>query len=241
MQISQHKYTALITLIWLLLHAYPVQACSLALHDWRLLFHLRLPIAAPITPLAELNAVLDRLPRNSIKEVLWVANHNLFSTFSRAFLDLLPNWEAHLPWQAIPATASVINLARSEPNRPDTPLIIGSDQNQLQIALFADGNSDNRCFQLVCMQTSRIRSVYAHPNSPWAQESRGMAWLSLVFYQLPIPGRILSLAVFPIYQTRRALIDNHDYAEHLIAEKLLTRRPEQIFDPYTFDFPDLPE
>lgn len=231
----------LITFVWLILYACPIQACSLALHDWHLFFYMRLPLSAPLTPLAELDAILDRFPRNSLKKILWVANHNFFSSFSRAFLQLMPNWEAHLPWQTINMTTSVIELAKNRQQQSDMPLIIGSDQNQLQIALFADGNSGNRCFQLVLMQTSRIRSVYASHQSPWAQESRGMSWISLVFYQLPMPGRILSLAIFPFYQTRRALIDNHGYAEHLLAQNLLTKRPEQVFDPYTFDFPDLPE
>lgn len=241
MQKLQHKFAVLIALGWLLTCAYQAQACSLALHDWKRLFHLRLPLSAPLTPLAELDAILDKFPRNSLKQILWVANHNLFSSFSIALLPLLPNWEAHLPWQTLPTTASVVELAKGRQDQSDIPLIIGADQNQLQIALFVDSNSSNRCFQLVLMQTSRIRSVYASRQTPWAQESRGMTWVSLVFYQLPLPGRILSLAVFPVYQTRRALIDNHEYVEQLLAEKFLATRPEQIFDPYTFDFPDLPE
>ncbi len=241
MQKLRYKFAVFVTLVWLSLNACTAQGCSLALHDWQQMFYLRLPLPAPLTPLAELDAILDKFPRHSLKQILWVANHNLLSSFSRALLPLLPNWEAQLPWQTLAMNGSVVELARDRRDQSDMPLIIGSDNNQLQIALFADSNSDNRCFQLVLMQTSRIRSVYASRQSPWAQENRGMSWVSLVFFQLPLPGRILSLAIFPVYQTRRALIDNHEYAEQLLAENLLARRPEQVFDPYTFDFPDLPE
>jgi len=230
-----------IMLAGLIFCASSAQACSLALHDWQLFFHLRIPVSAPFLPLAELDAIFDKIPRNRTKRVIWVADHHLLSSLSLAFMHFLPNWEAHLPWHAAAQNASIIELAKEKRNEPETPLIIGSDQNQLQIAFFVDKNSRNRCFQLVLMQSSRIRAIHADPQKPWAQESRNRSWFSVVFYQLPLPGRILSLAIYPIYQSRRAFIDNHEYVEHLLADGLLTKRPEQVFDPYSFDFPDLPE
>ena len=231
----------LIVCVWLAGCINSVQACSLALHDWKLFFHALIPLGAPVLPLAELDAVLDRVPRNSIEQVIWVADHGLFSSLSLVFLHFLPNWEAHLPWFAENKSSSILKMARVQQSKQKTPLIIGSDQNRLQIALFTDRNANNRCFQLVLMFTNRIRAVFADQNAPWAQETRGQAWISLVFYQQPIPGRILSLSVYPVYQVRKAFIDNHEYVEQLINDNLLTRRPEQVFDPYTFDFPDLPE
>jgi len=241
MQKQRQIIAIFITLSWLFWHTSPTQACSLALHDWHLLFHLRIPVSAPIVPLAEVAAISDRLPRNSIKEVYWVSRHNLISAFSLAFLHLLPNWEAHIPWYPVTDNTSLIKMARERQNEQETPLIVGSDQTQLQIAFFGDRNSANRCFQLVIMQSSRIRAVYPSKQAPWAQEIRGTSWISVVFFQLPIPDRVLSFAFFPYYHARKALIDNHGYAEHLVAEELLLKRPEQVFDPYTFDFPDLPE
>ncbi|OGK05640.1 MAG: hypothetical protein A2W80_01310 [Candidatus Riflebacteria bacterium GWC2_50_8] len=231
----------LITLVTMLCCTPASKACSLALHDWRLYLHLKIPVSAPLLPLAELDAVFDKIPRNSIEKVIWVADHNQLSSFSLLFMHFLPNWEAHLPWHATARNASIIELARENRAVTKAPLIIGTDQNQLQIALFVDRNSDNRCFQLVFMQTSRIRAVHPDSIKPWAQESRGQSWLSLTFYQLPLPGRILAMAIFPIYQSRIALIDNHSFVEHLLADGLLATRPEQVFDPYSFDFPDLPE
>lgn len=231
----------ILALGWLLIPVLPAESCSLALHDWQPLFNVRIPVSAPFLPLAELDAICDRIPKNSIEKVIWVANHTFLSRFSLAFLELIPNQEARLPWQAVLPQASVLEMARKGSDKAKTPLIIGSDQNQLQIVLFVDHNADNHCFQLVLLQTSRIRAVYANPQNPWAQESRGLSWLSVVFYQMPLPGRILSLAIFPIYQTRNALIDNHELAEQLLKENRLLRRPEQVFDPYTFDFPDIPE
>ncbi|HAE37561.1 MAG TPA: hypothetical protein DCG57_02845 [Candidatus Riflebacteria bacterium] len=234
-----YKVLAIVTAI--LCWAPSVKACSLALHDWQICFNLKLPVSAPFMPMAELDAVFDKIPKNSIEQVIWLADHNMGSIFSLAFLHFLPNWEAQLPWLATAQNSSIIELAKAKREAGKVPLIIGTDQNQLQIALFVDKNANNSCFQLVIMQTGRIRSVHADPDKPWAQETFGRSWLSVVFYQVPLPGRILSLAVFPIYQSRMALIDDHNYVEHLLADGLLTTRPEQVFDPYSFDFPDLPE
>ncbi|GAB4279236.1 MAG: hypothetical protein Kow0029_23060 [Candidatus Rifleibacteriota bacterium] len=91
------------------------------------------------------------------------------------------------------------------------------------------------------MQSNRIRGVFADDKKPWAQESSGMAWISLIFYQLPLPGRIISLAAYPFNNTRISLFEDHSYVENLLGEKLLKRRADLEVDPFSFDFPELPE
>lgn len=241
MQKIKQIVTAIIIIAALFLPSASARACSLALHDWKLIFYLRLPMKAPFLPAAEINAISDVFQPGSIRQIIWVAQHSPLSTFSLAFLNLFPNHEARVPWLPSAPVSSILELAREKQKTENVPLIIGSDENQLQIALFVDQNAGNRCFQLVLMQTGRIRAVHASKTRPWAQETRGMSWFSMVFFQLPLPGRILSLAVYPVFRSRIALIDDHAYAESLVDKDLLMRRPEQIFDPYTFDFPDLPE
>jgi hypothetical protein len=91
------------------------------------------------------------------------------------------------------------------------------------------------------MTNSRLRGVHADGDKPWAQEVNAMAWVSIIFYQLPIPGRIMSLSVFPYQSTRISLFEDHNFSEELMAKKLLTRRPDLDIDPFVFDFPELPE
>lgn len=132
-----------------------------------------------------------------------------------------------------------MEIARTSNSNTKAPLVIGSDKNYIRVACFSDKNSNFNCHQLVIMQTGRIRAVHADPIKPWAQEINGQAWLSLIFYQIPLPGRILSVAIYPVNQLRSALVDNDDYVKELIAQGLLKLRPDAVIDPYSFDFPDL--
>ena len=121
------------------------------------------------------------------------------------------------------------------------PLIIGSDGNYIKIALFADQNSGFGCMQLVVQQTGRIRAVHPDTKTPWAQEINGSSWLSLIFYQLPVPGRILSFSAYPVQKNRHSIYEDHSYVETLLNQRILKRRPDLVVDPYRFDFPELPE
>jgi hypothetical protein len=51
----------------------------------------------------------------------------------------------------------------------------------------------------------------------------------------------MSLAIFPVNSTRMSLFEDHSLVERFLALKLLRRRPDLKIDPYTFDFPELPE
>ena len=218
-----------------------LSACSLALHDWKMLLHLQLPVSAPLFPLAEADSVIGKVPENLVERVYWVSEHSFVSRLSLIFLPMLSLWPARLPWLAVSSDDPLFGFARNRRNEGVQPLIIGSDNCRIQVALFADANSDNNCFQLVIMQKNRMRNVFANYSHPWAQELSAQSWFSLVFYQLPIPGRILSLSVYPFSNARLSLYEDHDFVETLLAEKKLLRRPDLVVDPFMFDFPDLPE
>jgi hypothetical protein len=111
----------------------------------------------------------------------------------------------------------------------------------LKIAFFSDANSDYKCHQIVIMLNSRLRGVFPSTKKPWAQEINSMTWVSLIFYQIPFPPTIMSLAIFPVNSTRMSLFEDHSLVERFLALKLLRRRPDLKIDPYTFDFPELPE
>lgn len=215
-------------------------ACSLALHDWKLVFYLKIPVESPIVPLAEVGAALGKIPENATKQINWITGSTFFSEIAPLVIPILPDWTAKIPWQLVDATHSVMGLA-SKNSQDSLPLIIGSDNCFLKVAFFSDANSNFNCHQLVIQQSNRIRAVFADKSSPWAQEINGQSWVSLIFYQLPIPGRIMSFSVYPISNQRQSLYEDHPLVENLLVKRALFRRPDLVIDPFQFDFPELPE
>ena len=237
---SRILFVILLTIQLLLLNP-DAKACSLAVHDWHLVFYTKIPLKAPFFPLAELNFLNANFKEKAADKILWVADHGPASVFLSDLISAFPTWPASATWSLISDQSSVLEHARRSMASKNPPLVIGSDQNFLKIALFSDANSDYNCHQAVVMVSNRIRGVLLKHDQPWAQEMNGMAWVSLIFLQVPIPGRILSLSVFPVDYARRSLFEDHDYVEHLLGLKLLRRRPDLEIDPFVFDFPELPD
>ncbi len=233
--------TATVFLLFFPLNSASLRACSLAIHDWQLVFFAKLPISAPLFPLAEFNLLQANFKELPASKILWKSGHSWLGHFLSGFVNAMPDWPAKAKWILTDENKSVISMARNLAKRGSPPVIIGSEQNFLKIAFFTDANSGNNCHQLVLMTNSRLRGIHADSDKPWAQEANTMAWTSLIFYQLPIPGRIMSLSVFPYQSTRISLFEDHNFVEDLMARKLLTRRPDLEIDPFVFDFPELPE
>ena len=217
------------------------EACSLALHDWKLVFYLKIPVAAPFFPLAELNQVSIRMQQNPVSGVTWVAGLDLYRSLAMSLLGFLADPAATLPWEAIPAGGSMLAMARDISDKKSGRVLLSTDRCFLKVAFFSDLNSFFNCHQLVVMQSGRIRAVQPDPVRPWAQETAAQSWLSLIFYQVPVPGRIMSLSVYPVNQTRLSISEDHPLVETLLSHRLLLRRPDLLVDPYSFDFPELPE
>lgn len=218
-----------------------LQACSLALHDWKLIFYRKIPVPVPFFPLAELDVASARLEQAGFARVFWVGSHSFASAVAPAFLPLFADKAAGLPWAAFDSGPSLMAMARENYYPGEGPLIVGSDNTYIKIALFADQNSSSGCMQLVIQQAGRIRAVHPDAKTPWAQETNGSSWLSLIFYQLPVPGRILSFSAYPVQKTRHSIYEDHSYVETLLSRRILKRRPDLVVDPYRFDFPELPE
>lgn len=216
-------------------------ACSLAVHDWKLVFFVKLPISAPVFPLAEFNFLKANFREKPADKVFWVSKHGWLNHFLSGFVHAIPGWPAEMTWNLINSQTSILGLAQQNSSDATAPIIMGSDLNFLKIAFFSDYNSNYSCHQLVVMNNSRIRGVLVNPDTPWAQEMNGMSWVSLIFYQLPYPGRIMSFSAFPYQSARVSLFEDHDYVESLLMHKLLKRRPDMEIDPFIFDFPELPD
>lgn len=259
----QQKYSILVVVIILLSSlSCTTEACSLAIHDWKSVFHRKLELSSPIFPIAEASAAWRSIPEGPDSSVIWISKHSVFSYLSSAFVpvffqlmsalnrsshifltpvNLHSFWLDHIPWLALSSTDSVASLAHQKADKSFSPIIIGSDKNFLRIALFVDANSDNRCFQLVIMQQGRIRLVHANPAKPWAQELQASAFISIIFYELPLPERIMSLSLYPIAEHRAFLIDSEPLILRLLEGGALKSRPPSDYDPSSFELPEFPE
>jgi hypothetical protein len=227
--------------IMLLCRASTASACSLALHDWQLKFFYKIPINAPFIPLSEIAVIQKQFNRAVTDRLFWAVKPGVLTPFNDFIISFIDGWVSKAKWIIVPNNKSVIKLARSFSKDENKPLIVGSDNNYLKIAVFLDANSNNNCCQIVLAQDSRIRCIFQDPNKPWAQEYSMESWFSLIFYRLPIPGYILSFSTYPIDGNRAALYEDHPLVETLLSKKMLMRRPDLVIDPYSFDFPDLPE
>lgn len=216
-------------------------SCSLAIHNWKLAYFKRFKLDAPLFPMAEISEISSQLQRNPVQKVIWLAKHTFFTKLAVELIKKFDLPVAKIPWELCEKKASVLSIAHDSLGAEKPPLILGSDKVVLKIALFSDKNSNYNCYQLVFMQENRIRAVIASSVSPWAQESKGKTWLSLIFYKYPIPGNILSLAVFPYKSRRKIIYEDHDYVEKLLQDKKLKRRADLELDPFSTDFPPLPE
>ena len=216
-------------------------ACSLALHDWQLKIFLKIPINAPFIPLSEIDVIQNHFKNAVTDRILWVTKPGALTPFLDFIISFVDGWASHAKWVIVPDNKSVVKLARSFAKDEKKPLIVGSDKNFLKIAVFLDANSKNNCCQIVLAQDSRIRCIFQDPQNPWAQEFNMQSWFSLIFHRLPIPGSVLSFSVYPVDGSRTSIYEDHPLVETLLSKKILMRRPDLVIDPYSFDFPDLPE
>ena len=216
-------------------------ACSLALHDWQLKLFYKIPINAPFIPLSEISVIQNQFDKPVTDRIFWATKPGVLTPYNDFIISFIDGWASQAKWMIVPDNKSVVKLARSFAKDDNKPLIVGSDKNFLKIAVFLDANSKNSCCQIVLAQDSRIRCIFQDPQKPWAQEFNMQSWFSLIFYRLPIPGYILSLSAYPIDGIRSAVIDDDSLVEYLLSKKLLMRRPDLVIDPYSFDFPELPE
>jgi hypothetical protein len=188
-------------------------ACSLAIHDWHLLWSVRVPVDAAVLPLAEIDLLHHRLAHGhdappapagfsqppasaskTISHVFWVARHSLFSALLSGVISMLVAGDDVVPVVPVAPGTPVGSLVRVGPLGNRTPMVLGTDQGSLRLALFADRNSNDRCFQVVLLESKRIRAVHAPSGRPWAQETMAQSWISLIFFRFPLPESLLSIS-----------------------------------------------
>ena len=215
--------------------------CGLALHDWHLKLFFKIPLNAPFVPLSEIDAVQKHFDKAVTDRILWVIKPGILSPYNDFFISFVEGWASKVKWEIVTNNKSVIKLSKRFEKDEKKPLIIGSDKNYLKIAVFADANSNNNCWQFVFAQDSRIRCIFQDSQNPWAQEFNMQSWFSVIFFRVPVPGNIMALSIYPIDGVKNTFFEDQHLVEHLIGSKCLKQRPDLVVDPYSFDFPDLPE
>ncbi len=219
----------------------PLSACDLVLHDWQLRFYYKFQNNSPLIPLSEISIIQNHFKDAVTDKVLWVTKPSLLTPFMDLILSCFDGWVAKTKWYLIPDNKSLGKIAKNFYNDKNKPLIIDTDKNEFKICLFSDLNADNRCYQLVLAQESRIRCIFQDPNEPWAQEFKGQSCFSIVFYQQLRPENIISVNLYPINNENKALYEDVHYVEHLLNDRKLKARPELYVNPHQKVIPELPD
>lgn len=228
----------LLLLIWMASCMQTVSACSLAIHDWQLRFFLRFSPDITILPLSEANVLHERVTDGSVKSVHRLEKPTFYGVVLNILMTLFGGDDTAVAWIPVSSSQGLVDIAAREGG---STAVLSSDRHSLKLALFSDRNSHNRCHQLVLYETKRIRAIHPHPDHPWAEESVGIAWISLVFFEYPVPGNILSLSAFPLHEKIEDLYANLPFIKSLVRIGMLKRRPAAEFTPESKEIPPLPE
>ncbi|MBP7634546.1 hypothetical protein KBA41_10255 [Candidatus Ozemobacteraceae bacterium] len=213
-------------------------ACSLAIHDWQLRCFLRFSPDVTILPLSDANVLHERVTEGSIKTVYRLEKPTFYGVALNILLTIFGGHDSPVNWILVSSGNGLVDIAAREGG---STAVLGSDQHSLKLALFSDRNSRNRCHQLVLYETKRIRAIHPHPERPWAEESVGTAWVSLVFFEYPVPESILSLSAFPLHEKIEDLYANLPFIKSLVRMGTLKRRPGAEYTPESKEIPPMPE
>lgn len=258
----------LIFLCVFLFNSVSLFACSLAAHEWKLVFHTKFITNGPIFPFSEADLLLKG-EYDPVKVILWVNPNaettsitfaSIFTPFYQTILASLnldsfiasglPNslssnrhknfpWLTSLLWLPVSNGEQISNLQKHLDSTDY--IVMGSDNYTFRIALFTDTNANNLCYQLVIMQEGRIRAVQPSPTKPSANETNAIAYFSLIFYGNPLNVDLLSVSLHPVAGARSFFIQNEELVTRLIAENKLFARLSTEQDPNSYNIPELPQ
>lgn len=207
-------------------------ACSLGMHEWETSFIVDFPIKGPLFPASEINIINDRLVPGDVKTLLWTTDSfdALFNTM--LFRHFLPeNWPTKQPW--LFASSSNINSEGVD----DKTLLIGPSNYRLRVILFKDKLSAYRCQQLVIMQEGQMRLAMPRSTPPLTEQYSTRAWLSVFFYDLPAPQRIMSITFSPVRGHPYEAYLNLELIDSLLNNGLVQRRPDHYVSVNPQGFP----
>ncbi|MBU1109498.1 MAG: hypothetical protein KKB51_22645 [Candidatus Riflebacteria bacterium] len=222
----------LLALLFLLALTSGLHACNLGMHEWETSMIIDFPLAGPLLPAAEVNIINDRLGAKDANILLWTSESfsELFCTMLSK--NLLPaQWPVKIPWL-------FTRVSQLDKTQTDTmTLLVNPYKYRLRVMLFKDKLSEYRCQQLVIMQEGRLRLARPNASPPLAEEYTPRTWLSIYFFDQPLPQRIMSITFSPIYGHPHEILLNLEFIENLLNNNLIQRRPSDYVSQYPDGFP----
>jgi len=225
------KIILLVSLFFLLTAS--VSACSMAMHEWELIFDQRFPLPGPLVPAQEFTILANRFVPSELAKILWVSDAAVPTGIVESFKNTSRKWTTTLPW--IPTDQAGLESH----TLASTTIIIEPVHYNLRIVLFKDKLSNYRCRQLLIMQEGRIKLAMPLAPRPVAEQHFTRAWVSFYFFDMPVPGRILSIDAFPVADHLAEIYIDTKLVEDLLVNNLIARRPDNYVTPYPDGFPEL--
>ena len=223
----------LLAFILFLLVAGPGSACNLGLHDWVQFFDQRITISGPLLAAHEFSILTARFVPSELRELLWVNESDFSTSLVASLKSNLKTWTAELPFKLIDRQ-KLAGAAISS-----TTAVIEPVHYNFRVVLFRDRLSDYRCQQLVLMQEGWLRVAMPAATAPVAEQYNARAWLSIFYYDAPVPGRIISINVFPVVGHSKELFLDESLVTKLLDHNLIQRRPAEYVSPWPDGFPEL--
>ena len=227
-------------LFGLLIWTHSGEGCSLAQHDWQLMADVPLAWTCPLTLWPHLDFLENQLQGDLPEAVLWVVERPREAVPALVSLWFMPWKVKGLPWNVVGRGTDVLDRSRqAAAEGVRSLLVLGTDKVRLRLLWWSDRNAGYQCHQLVFLQEGRLRAISTSTTNPLAVERSQRFWVSVIFYRLPVPGLVLSVAVFPWHGIRASLWEDYELVEELLRHGRLKWRPDSQPDPYMDDFPDV--
>lgn len=208
-------------------------ACNLGRHEWQLAFDHRVDLPGPIIPAHEFAILTARFVPAELAKIWWVSDDDFGTSMAAAFRDIFSQWPAKLPFKPI----SRENLTGT--GISSTSAILEPVRYSLRCLLFKDRLSDFRCRQLVIMQEGWLRLAMPNAVPPIAEQYHAKAWVSVFFFDAPVPGRILSINAYPLQGHTGELFLDENLVTQLLDQNLVERRPPDYVSPWPDGFPEI--
>ncbi len=208
-------------------------ACSLGRHDWQLALDHRVDLPGPILPAHEFVILTARFVPSELTRILWVSDSDLGTCLADTGRNILSQWTAKLPFKPLNRK----NLART--GISSTTVILEPVRYSLRCLLFKDSLSDFRCRQLVIMQEGWLRLAMPNTSQPAAEQYHARAWVSVFYFDMPVPGRILSINSYPMQGHLQELFLDEHLVTQLLDHNLMERRPPDYVSPWPDGFPEI--
>jgi|GEM_PF-4874275 len=199
-------------------------SCTLGDHNWMVHAMIRLTPDFLLPFWAEFSQLENDHFASDASEGIFVCSRKVSPYLGIISLPFISSWSGKFSWKTTFSNDGLMNLARNAQEKKKPTIIVGIDNPRLTIALLADINSDNICRQMTILYETRMRSLSVGCASPMADEYYPRFGISIIFYGLPFPDKIMSLTAGIEGQNPILTIENPRFVAELITRKAIKKR-----------------